>query len=246
MDEQERQKKLASLTPEEREDLDRFLARIKERQKSRAIKIAEQKEQNPQDNKEEFLKIYNKKLDKMMQEEQDEQENNTRRHSLKNPQFEKEKSFNMKFLHFIKIASLSILYLIITLILILLIDLGLEWLLNNVIFNLFDWFNRFSIFIKLFILIIGTVTIFTFVLTVLQGIIGFIASLIFDRLPHNLLTLIVPFLLTVSNSIWFIYLLWNVPKHYNFWVICELILLSIIIWGFNSILMPTKWESYYN
>jgi len=59
-----------------------------------------------------------------------------------------------------KIALLSALYLITAVVLIFLLDLGLEWLLNNVIFSVLDWFNRLTLFFKILLLLLGGGSLF--------------------------------------------------------------------------------------
>ena len=147
-----------------------------------------------------------------------------------------------------RIALLSALYLIIAVALILLLDLGLEWLLNNVIFSILDWFNRLTLFFKILLLLIGGGSLFWGLLEMTGRISTLLGGLIFNKLPQNLFTVIAPFILAIANAIWYIVVLWRIPEHYNFWIVVELILLSVFIWQLSAIVMPAKeqMKSYRN
>ena len=140
----------------------------------------------------------------------------------------------------VKILLLSALYLIIAVVLLILLDLGLEWFLNNVIFSVFDWFNRLTFFFKLFLLLIGGASLFWSLVEMTGSLSTLLGGLIFNKLPQNLFTIIAPMILAVANAIWYIIVLWRTPAHYNFWIICELILVSFFIWSLCAIVMPAK------
>ena len=139
-----------------------------------------------------------------------------------------------------KIVLLSALYLIIAVILIFLLDLGLEWLLNNVIFSVLDWFNKLTLFFKILLLLIGGGSLFWALLEMTGKISTLLGGLIFNKLPQNLFTVIAPFILAIANAIWYIIILWKIPEHYNFWIVCELIFLSGFVWQLSAIVMPAK------
>jgi len=139
-----------------------------------------------------------------------------------------------------KIVLLSALYLIVAIVLILLLDLGLEWLIKNVIFSVFDWFNSLNLFVKLLILLLGGGSLFWGLLEMTGRISTLLGGLIFNKLPQNLFTVIAPFILAIANAVWYIIALWKIPEHYSFWIVCELILLSAFIWQLSAIVMPAK------
>lgn len=139
-----------------------------------------------------------------------------------------------------KIVLLSAFYFIISVVILLIVDLGLFWFLNNVAFNIFDWFNRINIFWKIFILFIGGWALFSYLLTFTSRITTLIGGLIFDRLPHNLFTSLSTTVLSIANIIFCIVILWRVPEHYSFWIVCELIIMSSFIWSLGLIVLPAK------
>lgn len=139
-----------------------------------------------------------------------------------------------------KIALLSALYLIVAIILIILLDFGLDWLLVNVIFSVLDWFNALSFFWKILILVFGGGSLFWALLAMTARISTLLGGLVFNKLPQNLFTMIAPFILAIANAVWYIILLWKIPEHYSFWIVCELIFLSVFIWQLSAIVMPAK------
>jgi len=139
-----------------------------------------------------------------------------------------------------KIALLSALYLIVAIIFIVILDFGLEWLLENVIFSVLDWFNRLSIFWKIFILFLGGGSLFWALLEMTGRISTLLGGLVFNKLPQNLFTVIAPFILSIANAVWYIIILWKIPEHYSFWIVVELIFLSVFIWQLSAIVMPAK------
>ena len=139
-----------------------------------------------------------------------------------------------------RIALLSALYFIIAVALIFLLDLGLDWILNNAIFSILNWFNRLSLVFKILLILIGGLSLFANLLAITGKISTLFGGLIFNKLPQNWFTFIAPMLLSTANAIWYIIVLWKIPEHYNFWIVCELILLSIFIWGLSAIVLPAK------
>ncbi len=139
-----------------------------------------------------------------------------------------------------RIVLRSALYLIIAVVLIFLLDLGLEWLLDNVIFSVLDWFNRLTLFFKIMLLLIGGGSLFWALLEMTGRISTLLGGLIFNKLPQNLFTVIAPSILAIANAIWYIVILWRIPEHYNFWIVIELIFLSGFIWQLSAIVMPAK------
>lgn len=139
-----------------------------------------------------------------------------------------------------KIIILSALNFIVAALLLFAVDIGLYYLFYDVIFDLFDKFNSLSLFIKIIILFFGGFTIFMFLTQALGRLTVLIGGLIFDRFPQNAFTKLSTFALSFANAIMCIIWLWTIPEHYNFWVICELITLSLFIWSLCAIVMPAK------
>jgi hypothetical protein len=139
-----------------------------------------------------------------------------------------------------KIAFLSAVYFIIALVLILIVDIGLYWFLQNVVFWILDWFNGLNLGFKLLIIFVGVASLFWTLLSAVGTITTLLGGLIFNKLPQNLFTSISSFVLAIANAIWNIIILWKIPEHYNFWVVVELILLSVFIWSLSAIVLPAR------
>lgn len=135
---------------------------------------------------------------------------------------------------------LSILYVIIAAILILLVNMGLGWFLNNIALPILNWFNNLNFFFKLFLLLIGGMSLFISLLTLTSKLTTILGGLIFNKLPQNYFTLITSFILAIGNAIWNIYLLWTSDIKFNFWSVCELIILSFFVLSFSAIILPAK------
>ncbi len=139
-----------------------------------------------------------------------------------------------------KIALLSALYLIVALVLLFLVDVGLYYLLNNVIFKLFNWFNTLNVFWKILLLFFGGYSIFILLMNLTGRLATLLGGLLFNKLPQNYFTLIVPIVLAFANAVVCIIYLWKTPNRYTFWVICELLILSVFIWSLSAIVIPAK------
>ena len=133
---------------------------------------------------------------------------------------------------------LSILFAILLLPFAFLLNRGMEWFCNNVVLSLFNWFNRLNIFLKIFILIVGGLSIFFLILSLFRMIGNFLSYLIFNKLPENLFTIIYSSVVFLINVTFAIIALWKSVGHFSFWVVCEFILLVVFILSANTILMP--------
>ncbi len=139
-----------------------------------------------------------------------------------------------------KIAMLSALYFIIAVLILFFLDVGLYYFMNYVVINILNWFNRLNFFWKIFIILCGGVSVFTLLLGLTQRISTLVGGLIFNHLPVNWFTLVSTFIISIGNAIICIVFLWKMPAHFNFWVICELLILSVFIWTLSAITMPAR------
>jgi hypothetical protein len=135
---------------------------------------------------------------------------------------------------------LSIAYVIILALVFTLLDFGFIWLLNHAILNLFNWFNHLGLFWKLSLLIIGGGSLLLTAFYLFTGLAAFFSSLIFRHFPTNYFTEIIGFLIAVANTIYLVIKLWELPTHYNFWIVIELLILSIFVWSFAAIVRTKK------
>lgn len=135
----------------------------------------------------------------------------------------------------LKEVSLSILYIFVILIFLVLFDLLFQVFINNLLFELFDWFNALKIGWKIIILLLGGISV-TGMLLWGVGLIGVIFNLyVFSYFPDNKFTKMSGILLTLINSILLLFTLWQTPTDFNFWIVLELLIISIFILSFSSV-----------
>jgi hypothetical protein len=135
---------------------------------------------------------------------------------------------------------LGIAYVLIAIILLFLVDLGLSYFLTHIVAYVFDWFNGISIFFKLFLILVGGFSLFAGLLQLTQRVSTILGGLIFNKFPDNPIASAIAMLIAIANAIWNIIWLWRVPFHYNFWVVCELLIMSFFIWSLCAIVLPAR------
>ena len=139
-------------------------------------------------------------------------------------------------------AVMSIAYVLIAIAILAIMDFGLYYLLNNLLFKWLNWFNGQSWLIMVLVFVFGVVLIFSAVTQLFSAIGGIIGNLIFSHFPMNMFTVIASSIVGIGNSIFCIIKLWTAAKHYSFVVVLELIYLSAFIWGLAGIVLPPKEE----
>jgi hypothetical protein len=88
----------------------------------------------------------------------------------------------------VKDFVLSIVHVIVTLIFLVLLNMGIAWVLNNVVFHLFEWFNHISLFWKLIILFPEGYIVVEVVMRLTSFVTAFLGMLIYAKLPINKFT----------------------------------------------------------
>jgi hypothetical protein len=139
-----------------------------------------------------------------------------------------------------KIVLGSILHLVIVLMVLLLMDIGLYYFLHFVVYKIFSPFNGLNFWFKIFILFIGGYFIFTQFLTFTQRVTSLLGGLIFNRVRRNLFTNTLTYIITIANAVYNIIWIWKSPVSYNFWIVCELLIITFFIWSLNYIVLPIK------
>ena len=129
---------------------------------------------------------------------------------------------------------LSFAYVLVLFVMVSLTDLAFYWLLNNVIFNILDWYNSLNFFFK-FLLFIFAFGLFYSFIQILQNLLILLNASAFYWFPSNLFTLSVSILVFISNSAYCIRELWlSIPK-FNFLMTLEFLLLCVFLISVNSI-----------
>lgn len=136
-----------------------------------------------------------------------------------------------------KSVFLSLIYVLAVLIVLFLLNLGIENLLNHAVIPLFDWFNTKKLWFKVFLLLIGGTAVIYLVFSI-ANILGILLNkIILSWFPLNAFNIVASLILAIANAIYGIVILWRVPETYSFWVVIELILMSVFIWSINFIVV---------
>jgi hypothetical protein len=134
----------------------------------------------------------------------------------------------------------AIVYLMVVVLVLGALDLTLLLLFDYAIFPLLDWFNGIHWVWKIILFLVGALAMVMSLLQALQRALSLLGGKMFDNLPANGYVKRGGELLAMVNAVITLIILWRQPAHYNFWVVIELIVLSVFIWTLISIVMPTK------
>jgi hypothetical protein len=147
--------------------------------------------------------------------------------------------FNYKWsLRKMKTILLSILYVIVLLVSLVLLDLLINWCLDNLISDLFTWFiNRYSS-VKILILVLGGGLLFVAGMALFQSIVQSIGSAIVSAFPSNAFTIIASVTLIFGNIFFLIERFWQTIHTWTFWEIIEFGIISALIISVHSAFYP--------
>jgi hypothetical protein len=129
----------------------------------------------------------------------------------------------------IKTPLLSVLYIVSLFIVLTLMDFGLAWFLDNLLFPLLNWFNSRALFWKWLIVILGGFSVFIWFLQLFQHFSVFINIFLSRYFPTNTFTFIAGGLLCLLNIIANVMALWNAMPGMNVWLVLEFIILVIFL-----------------
>jgi hypothetical protein len=137
-----------------------------------------------------------------------------------------------------KTILLSILYVIVLLVSLVLLDLLINWCLDNLISDLFTWFiNRYSS-VKILILVLGGGLLFVAGMALFQSIVQSIGTAIVSAFPSNAFTIIVSVTLIFGNIFFLIERFWQTIHTWTFWEIIEFGIISALIISVHSAFYP--------
>lgn len=140
----------------------------------------------------------------------------------------------------IKSVFLSAAYVIALIVVLFILNVGLEILINKALIPLFDWFNIKKLWFKILFILIGGVAGLYLIFTIANMAGAIINGLILSWFPVNVFNITVSMILAMANAIYSIVVLWKHPEHYNFWIVIELLLVSVFIWSINFIVVMRK------
>ena len=139
-----------------------------------------------------------------------------------------------------KVVVSSAMYLMLTLSLLFLIDIGLYFFIFYFVANILAWFETLGIVLRLSILMVAGGSLLMILLRWTKSSSSLISGLIFKKMLHNPFTIISAFLLSIANAVLGIFWLWRMPERYDLWTIDGLVVLSLFIWVLCTIAMPSR------
>lgn len=139
-----------------------------------------------------------------------------------------------------KKVLLSILFLFFEIILAIILNSLLFWALDNLIFDLLNWFNTKSLLVKILLIFIGGSALIYLILNVIGAVMTIITQPLFNRIPTNVFTILSATAIAIVNSIFGIYQTWSVVQHFTFWPVIELIMLSLVILSLNLTVLTKR------
>ena len=143
-----------------------------------------------------------------------------------------------------KSVFFSVIYLCIVIGFLFLFNLALTYFLNDLVFNMLDWFNGRVWWFKILLLCFGGFTIFILIWGLFGAIASIITSFSLSFFQLNPFVLIVSMLLSYASSVYGIIGLWKAAPHIDLWVILELLLMSALIFRINTLIVtPHKEKS---
>jgi hypothetical protein len=137
-----------------------------------------------------------------------------------------------------KIALQSALYAVLLLPFAFLLNMAMEWFLNNVIISMFNWFNHLSLFWKIVVFFLGGTIVVSLVVGIFKMVGTGLSFLIFGRLPENNFTVVFSLLVFLVSCYLMISSAWQITPSFTVWIFLEFIVLVVCILSINSVLLP--------
>jgi hypothetical protein len=113
-------------------------------------------------------------------------------------------------------------------------NLANYWILNNILFEVINWYNKLNIFFELLLFIIGG-SLFFSLIALFSNFLSFLNGVIFYWFPSNILTLIISLLVFFSNTAYCIKILWSSMGNFTILSTLEFIVLCLYLISVNYI-----------
>ena len=133
-----------------------------------------------------------------------------------------------------KTLLLSISYVFLLFLMVALTNYILYWLLNNVVFNVINWYNHISFFWKIVVFIFGAGAFFSMIELIGQAF-ALLNNGVFYWFPSNWFTFVISLLVFISNLSYSIKVLWDSIPSFNFLTTLEFIVLCLMVFSINFI-----------
>lgn len=140
-----------------------------------------------------------------------------------------------------KKVLLSVIYPIVLLLILGMLSITLSLFISEVLFPLFEWFNRIHWLLKILLYIVGFSSIM-----LLIGFFQTLSQLLYSKMlnafPLNGFTVITTIVLVLANIVYLLIWAWKTPLSYNFWRVLELLFISCVVLSAHSIFFNRRAE----
>ncbi|MFI0491802.1 hypothetical protein [Flavobacterium sp.] len=133
----------------------------------------------------------------------------------------------------------GVIHIVVALIILFIMNLLLVFIEGFLFVKIFYPFNEWDWFYKLISLPIGF-GIGYMLLTLIIRTTSILGGFVFEKIKGTEISQIIVYILTFANAIWNIVIICKTPETYGFWIICELIIMSCVIFSFNYIVLPAS------
>jgi len=133
----------------------------------------------------------------------------------------------------------GIIHIIIVLILLCLMNIGLYYFFGFIFLKIFFPVNAIPFIYKILVFPIGggiCYVLFGFI----QRTISILGGSIFEKFNGTESSQLIVYIITFANAIYNIIWICKIPETYNFWIVCELIMMSYFILKLNYIVLPAS------
>jgi hypothetical protein len=147
-----------------------------------------------------------------------------------------------------KNALLSIAYVFVLFITLMLMNISLVWFLNNILFEMLDWFFGLRLWIQILALVFGGFLVFRVAVTVYEVLVRISVGIVFSFFPANWFTVAISIVFCLLNAGSLIYTFWSLITEWSFGRVIAFIIVSGFILSLHTAFIPTggqKEESSY-
>jgi hypothetical protein len=123
-----------------------------------------------------------------------------------------------------------------------LFDLGIQWLINNAIFPMLNWFNRINFIFKLIVISFGGITLIYILFDLMKMTAILLRVAISKILVINKAIIVISWLLVLYNITLCLIQLWEKYNNetFGFWHIIEMVIISIFIIQINMLFVMSN------
>ena len=123
-------------------------------------------------------------------------------------------------------------------------NLGLVWVITNILTDLFEWFYNIHFLWKILLIFVGGTVIITIILSLFKSISAIISTFLNIIFPYNKAMKIISYILCFWNIIILEIAFWPFLS-FDFWIICMWLIISFFIIETNIIFIYKDFENEF-